>query len=163
MLIHFSNSSILICLLPDLTNEVHDARANVDACDKQLIELRNSGVSEGAHNLPIHLLISVDLYLCHKDQIQEAQEARHIAQERYDAAFKAFMDFIQTRPMKIADVDEAEAEMSSEEVVSDEDEDDDSESASANTSGVVGGNIDAFAGDEDEDDEDDEDFKPPSA
>ncbi|KAI0685397.1 hypothetical protein BC835DRAFT_1384192 [Cytidiella melzeri] len=125
----------------DLTNAVHYAREDVNACDKRLIELRNSGVSE--------------------DEVQQAQEARHVAQERYDAAFKAFMDFSNNNPMRIASVDDEEAltsddedDMSSEED-GDEDEDEDEDIAVGNVHALAGGEDD-----DDYDDEEDEDYKP---
>ncbi|KAI0083183.1 hypothetical protein BDY19DRAFT_980349 [Irpex rosettiformis] len=130
----------------DLANEVHYAKEDVEGTDKKLIELRNSGASES--------------------EIQEAQEARHVAQQRYDDAFKKFMEDINGKEMRIAYVDDEEAVLSDddeeeeeeEEVVDPEDseEEDEESEEELGTANMLAGGVD----DEDDDDEDDEDYKP---
>ncbi|PSS37949.1 hypothetical protein PHLCEN_2v206 [Hermanssonia centrifuga] len=75
------------------------AAADVQACqqavvaaDKNLIDLRNSGVSE--------------------DIIQDAQAERHAAQEKLDTAYKALIDATGSLPARISTVDDDEAEES---------------------------------------------------
>ncbi|KAI0340942.1 hypothetical protein BDW22DRAFT_370529 [Trametopsis cervina] len=116
----------------DLTNEVHYARLEVAECDKALIELRNSAVPE--------------------EDIQAAQTARHVAQERLDRAFEAFMEFHNASPMRNTAVDDEEA-------MSSDDEDGGPDTDDGDESDRPIGNIDTFA-DVDDDEEEDESYIP---
>ena len=89
------------------TVKVHDCQQAVNAADKALIELRNSGVDEG--NYMSYVLDNLTSYSA-PDIIATAQAERHTAQVNLDAAYKNLIDLHARMPEKIKNVDDVEAE-----------------------------------------------------
>ena len=96
------------------------------------------------------------------EEIQQAEEARHAAQQRYDEAFKNLVDDTNEKESRIAHVDDEEAVLSDDDDApensdnDDDDDDDESEEDLGTVSMLAGGAVD----EDEDDDEDDEDYKP---